>query len=105
MKKLISKYWKNILLICGIVGMVAIFTFKVSAPKTIISDYIKYGKDLTAEGNSQIINSVTGNFWSVWNRVDSALIRIVILIMALILFVCVLTFMANAAGKKDAKKK
>lgn len=105
MKKMISKYWKNILIICGIVGMVAIFTFKLSAPKTIISDYIKYGKDITIEGNSQIISSATNNFWSVWNRVDSSLTRIVILIMALILFVCVLSFIANAAGKKDVKKK
>ena len=44
MKKLISKYWKKILIILGIVCMVIILINKATAPKTLIAEYIKYGK-------------------------------------------------------------
>lgn len=84
--------------------MCAMLMVKISAPKTLISEYIKYGKTIKVE-SSGAVDAAKDNFISVWTSVDSELIRLAIILMIGILTVCALSFLANSAGKKDAKKK
>ncbi len=107
MKKLISKYWKKILIVLGMVGMVVILMNKMTAPKTLISEYIKYGKSITIEstGVDGAIGEAKNNFISVLTGVDPELLKIAFILMVGILAVCILSFIASSAGKKDAKKK
>lgn len=107
MKKLISKYWKKILIILGLIGMGAILINKVTAPKTLISEYVKYGKSIKIEstGVDGAIGEAKDNFISVLTGVNPELLRIAFILMIGILLVCALSFIANSAGKKDAKKK
>lgn len=107
MKKLISKYWKKILIILGIVCMVIILINKVTAPKTLISEYVKYGKviKIAETGVDGAVGAVKNNVVSVLTSVNSELLRLAFIMMFGILAVCVLSFISASAGKKDAKKK
>ncbi len=107
MKKLISKYWKKILIILGIVCMVIILINKATAPKTLIAEYVKYGKviKVSQTGIDGAVDAAKNNFISVLTGVDPELLRLAFILMIGILAVCVLSFIASSAGKKDAKKK
>lgn len=114
MKKFISKNWKKILIAIGICILIYILILKISAPKTLIADYAKYGKDIVSSNNisgdisgdiSGIVNAGTNSF-SNWFNTNPDLARLAIILMAGILGVVLLTSIASVAGtKKDDKKK
>ena len=109
MKKYISKNWNKILITIGSCVMVWILIVKFTAEKTLLKDYIKYGKDVTPStgGSSGALDAAKENVSSVWNSVDPNLTKLAMIMMAGILIVVLLTSLASAAGgdKKDAKKK
>ncbi len=106
MKKFISTYWNKILLTIGSICLFLILTSKFVAPKTIIGDYVKYGKDISASNSNGILSSATGKFKLIFGNADPELVRLTIILMVGILAVVLLTTIASAAGdKKDAKKK
>lgn len=107
MKKWITNNWKKILICIGVVAMIVIFIEKLIAPKTIISDYIKYGKVVTpTEGTSELVDSAKENIHSVWNSVDPQFAKLVVIMMVAILIVVFISSVASKAGeKKDTKKK
>lgn len=107
MKKFISTYWNKILLAIGSVSLFLILISKFVAPKTVIGDYVKYGKDiLPSSSDNSILGSVTGRFKLVFGNADPELVRLTIILMVGILTVVLLTTIASAAGaKKEAKKK
>ena len=107
MKKLITNNWQKILIgICGIV-LILILVGKFIAPKTLIPDYIKYGKVVTPlEGTSEVIDSAKENVRSVWSSVDPNFARLFVVMMVAILIVVFLSeIAAKAGGGNDAKKK
>ncbi len=109
MKKFITNYWKRILLVIG--GAVALFllVYKIAAPKTIIDDYVKYGKVIeSTDGGKNITDIIVRDEDKLFNfdNIDPELIRLAIILIIGILFVVILNALASKAGeKKDAAKK
>ncbi|MBQ9280121.1 MAG: hypothetical protein IJ215_03650 [Clostridia bacterium] len=108
MKKYISQKWQKILIGIGIIILVFILIHKFAAPKTIIPDYIKYGKVVTP-ANLDLENGVIGeakdNFVNTWHSVDPTFARLVTILMVGILIVLFLSAIASKAGEKKDKKK
>ena len=105
MKDYISKNWKKIIVAITSFLVVWILIFKISAEKTLLQDYIKYGKEITPAQN-EIIGAAQENVSSVWNSVDPELARLGIVFIVAITLVVFLSALATKAGeKKDAKKK
>lgn len=105
MKKFISNHWNNILVVTGGIWMFIILISKFVIPKTLVADYIIYGKEIVPTDN-EIINSATSNFRAVWGNADPELVRLTIIIMVAILLVVFITTLASTlGGQKDAKKK
>ena len=105
MKKFITNNWKKILIIIGIVFIVINLITKLTVGKTLLSDYIKYGKDIE---RPEIIENV-GEVVSV-STIESPfgpdLIKFIMVIVGLILLVVILTSLGDkAAANSKAKKK
>ena len=107
MKKYISQNWQKIMKIICVILLVLITFFKFTAPKTIINDYIKYGKVVTPlDIHSEIIDEAKNNATNTWNSIDPQMARLIVVLMVGILFVVFLSMVASSAGaKKDSKKK
>lgn len=105
MKKFITKYWNKILIGMGIVAIVYTFFLKITTKKTLLSDYIRYGKEVKPF-NSQIANAAKDEVSSVFGSMDPELVKLTFILMAAILIIVFLSLLAAKAGeKKDAKKK
>lgn len=104
MKNFLSKYWKRILITIASIFVVINVYNKCVAPRLIISDYAKYGKDVTA---SNIVGSVGGAINSgvgtLTSSAPSDILRLAI-ILAIGLLVAVI-IREITTKKAPAKKK
>lgn len=102
MKSFITNNWKKILITIGGI-FIAINVFaKITTEKTLLADYIKYGKDI------EKVDIISGDVEEVITTTESPfgpeMIKIIIVLIALILLVVFLTSLADRAGA-DAKAK
>ena len=105
MKSYISRNWQKLMIAIGSFFAICILIFKISAPKTLLADYIKYGKNITPAKN-EIIDVAKDNVSSVWNSVDPELAKLAMILIAGITIVVFLSALASKAGEnKSAKKK
>lgn len=102
MKTFITNHWKNILVIIGGIFILANVFGKIIAPKSLISDYIKYGKDLE-KIPSNIAGQVSGSINMGTMPFDAGMVKLIVTLMALILGILLITSLAE--GKSSAKKK
>ena len=102
MKTFITNHWKNILITIGGIFIFLNAFWKIMAPKVLISDYIKYGKDL-----EKIPSNIAGQVGDSINLgtmpFDAGMVKLIVTLMVLILGVLLLTSLAE--GKSSAKKK
>ena len=105
-KSYIANNWMKLLRIIGYVTLGIVAFFKLVTPKTIIEDYVKYGKDVTP---SESTNAIGGFFTTVFgkvfdglNGISPKLTSIVLLLIVAILGICTLHMIMD---KKPAKKK
>ena len=107
MKKLLSKYWKNILMIIGAIFIIINIANKCMAPHTLISEVAKYGPDIQSSGGvANIIDKMpntnldTGSVGS--SIMNGEMMKICIITAVALVGVSILGDLAN---KKAAKKK
>ncbi len=103
MKKYISNNWKKILRVGGYICLGLIIFFKLNAEKTLLADYIKYGKEVKPSEGSGILSGVKDNFLTTFTGVDSQLVKFAIIFIVAIMIVVFFTSLLDK--KKDAKKK
>ena len=105
-KSYIANNWMKLLRIIGYVTLGIVAFFKLVTPKTIIEDYVKYGKDIAP-------NEATGKIPSVFatifdkaftglNGISPKLTSIISILVIAILAICTLHMIMD---KKPAKKK
>lgn len=102
MKTLITNYWKKILVLIG--GVFIFFnTFrKIIAPKTLISDYVKYGKNIE-KVPSNVIGHVGEKIDTSTMPFNAGMVKLIVVLMVAILLILFITSLAE--GKSGAKKK
>ena len=104
MKTFITNNWKKILIIIGgIFIAINVFT-KIVTEKTLLADYVKYGKDI------EKVDVISGDIGEVVTVPESPfspeMLKIIILMVALILLVVFLTSLGDkVAADAKAKKK
>lgn len=107
MKKYIANNWMKILRMGGYVALVLIALYKLNAPKTLIPDYIKYGKDIAPSTTSGVggglVGTVFGTTFSSLSALDPALVPFFIILLIGILGIVVLHMFMDK--KADVKKK
>lgn len=103
MKKFISNNWKKLLRILGYIALGFIIFFKLTAEKSVLPDYIKYGKEVTPGTGTGIFSSAKDSFVSTFTGVDSELVRFAIIFIVAITIVVFFTSLLDR--KKDVKKK
>lgn len=105
-KSYIANNWMKLLRIIGYVTLGLVAFFKLVTPKTIIDDYVKYGKDIAPSESTGAIGglftTVFGKAFDGLNGISPKLTSIVILLGAAILGICTLHMFMD---KKPAKKK
>ena len=62
-KSFIANNWMKILRIIGYISLVLVAFFKLVTPKTIIEDYVKYGKDIAPSESSGAIAGFFSNIF------------------------------------------
>ena len=116
MKKFISNNWQKILIFIGAVFIILNVFSKLSAEKSLLDDYVEYGPTIQKENTQlmgkgeSIINNVTetvtNNSLSSEFPFPPELIKLIIILIAAILFVVVLSSIGDrVAAKAKAKKK
>ena len=110
LKKYIANNWMKLLRIGGYVALILLAFFKLNTPKTLIPDYIKYGKDIapigtTASGDTiaGAVGSFFGGAFSGISAIDPKLTLFVVGIMGAILLIVFLHMLMDK--KADKKKK
>lgn len=103
MKKYIANNWKKLLRVGGYICLGLIIFFKLNAEKTLLTDYIKYGKDITPNKGTGIMSGIKNNFLETFTGVNPGLVKIAIIFIAAI--TVVVFFTALMDKKKDVKKK
>lgn len=105
-KSYISNNWMKILRIIGYVTLGFVAFFKLVTPKTIIEDYVKYGKDIAPSETSGaiggIFTTVFGKAFAGLDGISPKLTPIVIFLIAAILAITTLHMFMD---RKPAKKK
>ena len=105
-KSYIANNWMKLLRIIGYVTLGFVAFFKLVTPKTIIDDYIKYGKDIAPSESTGaiggIFTNIFGKAFDGLNGISPKLTSIVVLLGAAILGICALHMFMD---KKPAKKK
>ena len=122
MKSFISKNWEKILIFIACVLLVVIFVGKVTAEKTLIEDYAKYGKTFVSSNSDKdssdkglisgelisgdVASTVKDSeFMQILTGKDPELFKIAMMLIAGILGVIILTSLPGMFDKKDTKKK
>ncbi len=107
MKKYIAQNWMKLLRIGGYITLVLIALYKINAPKTLISDYIKYGKDVAPSTGSGIAGGAVGSIFSTTfgslSAISPALVPFFLVLLVGILGVVILHMIIDK--KPDKKKK
>ena len=105
MKKFITNNWQKILIFIGAIFIIINVFSKIFTDKTLLADYIKYGKDIEMpeiiENASQIIIS---NTTTIETPFSPELIKIILLIIGVILFAVILSSIGDRAAAKAKKK-
>lgn len=107
MKNFLSKYWKRILIIIGVVLVAINIWGKCVAPRLLISEYAKYGPNVersesgvsTSINTSDVINNINES-----SPFNEDMTKIVLILMAGILLVAVVSDMTSKKSS-GAKKK
>lgn len=122
LKSFISKNWEKILIFIACVLLVVIFVGKVTAEKTLIEDYAKYGKTFVSSNSDKdssdkglisgelisgdVASTVKDSeFMQILTGKDPELFKIAMMLIAGILGVIILTSLPGMFDKKDTKKK
>ena len=105
-KSYIANNWMKILRIIGYVSLALVAFFKLTTPKTVIEDYVEYGKEIvpgeTTGMVSGIISTIFGETVSSLNSISPQLTSLVTILMVAILGIVTLHMFMD---KKPAKKK
>lgn len=102
MKTFITNYWKKILIIIGGVFIAFNVFSKIVTEKTLLTDYIQYGKDIE---KVEIISGDIGEVVTVPESPFSEdMMKLIIILVASILLVVFLTSLGDKASA-DAKAK
>lgn len=104
MKSYITNNWKKILMFIGSICIIINVIFKIGANKTLLKDYVKYGKDIEKAEVVGTVGEVVSSSTISKSPFGSGIIGIVILLMVLILIVIILSTLAENAAKKAKKK-
>ncbi len=102
MKNFITNYWQKVLLTIGSIFILINSFKKIFAEKSLLLDYIKYGKNI--ENTSSSVIDVTQKIDTSTMPFSSGIVKLVIVLMILILLIVFITSMADRAGSKDKKK-
>lgn len=96
----------KILRIIGYITLGLVAFFKLVTPKTIIEDYVKYGKDITPSGSTGavggVFTTIFGKAFDGLNGISPQLTPIIVMLVIAILGICTLHMIMD---KKPAKKK
>ena len=91
----------------GYIALVLIALYKINAPKTLIPDYIKYGKDVATSGSVGVAGEAVGSIFSTTfsslNAISPALVPFFLILLFGILGVVILHMIIDK--KPDKKKK
>lgn len=102
MKELVANYWKKIMIAIGGVFIFINSFRKILAPKVLISDYVKYGKNIE-KVPSHIAGQVGGKINPGTMPFDAGMVKLIVGLMIAILFILLITSFAES--KSGAKKK
>lgn len=105
MKNFLSKYWKRILIIIGIILIAINIWSKCVAPRLLIDEYVKYGPNIernetsinSSLNTSEVITNVSEN-----SPFDDGMTKIILILAAGLILVTVVNDLANkkSGGKK-----
>lgn len=105
-KSYIANNWMKLLRIIGYVTLGLVAFLKLTTPKTIIDDYVKYGKDVVPSGSTGVVggffSTIFGKAFDGLNGISPKLTPIVLILVMAILGICTLHMIMD---KKPAKKK
>lgn len=105
-KSYIANNWMKLLRIIGYVTLGIVAFLKLVTPKTIIDDYVKYGKDILPNETSGkvggLFSTVFEEAFSGLNSISPKLVPIISILVIAILAICTLHMIMD---KKPAKKK
>lgn len=101
MKKFITNNWKKILMFIGAIFIVINVFTKITIDKTLLSDYIKYGKDIEKPNILENVTQVTNGIETPFGP-DFA--KLIVVAVVLILLVIIITSLGDKAGTKAKKK-
>ena len=93
----------------GYIALVLIALYKINAPKILIPDYIKYGKDVAPSGSvgvgvaGEAVGSIFSTTFSSLNAISPALVPFFLILLFGILGVVILHMIIDK--KPDKKKK
>ena len=102
MKSWISRNWKKIIIIIGVICLVFILIGKIAAPKSLIEDYVKYGKNI--ESHHVIGEVIEKNVEAPSSIVSAEMVKMTIVFMVAILFVVFITSLGSKSSDKAKKK-
>ena len=112
MGKFISKKWNKILVFIGICFLVLIFISKITAPKTLIPDYIKYGKDIklvnvpeVPDSAKEALGSAKSEVVSSFKNANPGIVKLMLIIGGAVLLIVFLDSLASMFGRKKEEKK
>ena len=105
MKKFISNNWKKILVLIGGIFIVINSVNKIFAEKVLLSDYIKYGKDIETASSGVAKDVDTSIFTFGDMPFSSDIVTLGGTLIGLIVLVLIITGLADKAGAKKEKKK
>ena len=101
MKSFLSKYWKRILILIGIILILLNIVHKVIAPKTLVQEYAEFGPDVEATtidiNASNLVNDAATTAPFSEDIAKYVIIGIAVFVLLLIV--------SDMASKKPAKKK
>ena len=105
MKNFLSKYWKRILIIIGLILIAINIWSKCVAPRILIDEYVKYGPNIernetsinSSINTSEVINNVSEN-----SPFNEDMTKLVVILAAGLILVTVVNDLDNkkSGGKK-----
>ena len=101
MKSFISKNWKRILIIIGIICIAWNGIFKIIAKKALLEDYVKYGK---VGEKSVIIGKIADSIDKPTSLVSPEMVKLTIIFMVAILLVVFISSLGSKSADKGKKK-
>lgn len=101
MKKFITNNWKKILVCIGAIFIIINVFTKITVDKTLLADYIKYGKNIE---KSDIVGNVAEVVTPPEAPFGPEIVKFVCILGALILLIVFITSLGDRAAAKAKKK-